>query len=267
MVYVVLGMHKSGTSLIAELLHRSGIPMVEAESDADYQAGNKWERTSTLTFDKDLLEARGVDSLSITPPDPASLLREVHLERARLLVARIAEETTTNARATGDWGFKDPRACLTWPVWRRVLTAPRIVAVYRHPSAVVRHFQQHAARLHRTGPLWRLRVEWLALRRWREHNERVLDAIEVSDGPSILLSYERLMRGDEELAPLRRFLGCELADPRKREKRDAASASSLRAQVGARAAQLTGAGSAPATFARLEAKRTQLLAALGPPRR
>ena len=47
MTYVVLGMHKSGTTLVAEILHRSGIPMVEATSSADYYAGNKgkWKRS------------------------------------------------------------------------------------------------------------------------------------------------------------------------------------------------------------------------------
>lgn len=252
MTYVVLGMHKSGTTLVAEILHRAGIPMVETASDADYASGNKWERESTLALDKAALDAREADSLSLAPPDEASLLRAAPLERAQELVAQLG--------ASGEWGFKDPRACLAWPLWRRVLRAPRIVGVYRHSSAVVEHYLENAASLHRAGRFWRLRVEWLALRRWCEYNERVLEAIEGSDAPAILVSYERLLRGDEELARLQRFLGRAFADPRRSASPRSRRTAGWRARVGARAAQLTGAGSAPAIWARLEATRAALLA-------
>lgn len=279
MTYVVLGMHKSGTTLVSEILHRSGIPMVEETSEADYASGNKWERASTLAFDKDLLAAEHVDSLSLAPPDEAALLSEPAIERARRLVERVAAETAGASSTTGAssasgaaetvpagdaWGFKDPRACLTWPVWRRVLPAPCIIGVYRRPESVVRHFQENAARLHRKSPLWRLRVEWLTLRRWVEHNQRVLAAIEVSDGSSILVSYERLMSDDEELAHLQRFLGRDLVDPRDPEKRRATSTTGLRARLGLHIAGLTGAGAVSETLARLETRREELLASLVP---
>lgn len=252
MTYVVLGMHKSGTTLVAEILHRSGIPMVETASESDYYAGNKWERESTLAFDKQVLAGQDVDSLWLTPPDPASLLSDAHLMRAREIVAR--------ADAGGEWGFKDPRACLTWPIWQRVLQSPKLVGVYRHHGAVVQHFGKHAARAHRRGPLRRLRMEWLALRRWCEYNERVLAAIERADGPSILLSYERLMEGNVELDRLRRFVGRELADPRNPELARDRAVAGWRSRVGARAAQILGAGSATAIWARLEATRAELVA-------
>lgn len=254
MTYVVLGMHKSGTTLVAEILHRSGIPMVESTSDADYYAGNKWERESTLAFDKDILDAHDVDSLWLAPPDPDSLVDEGRLERARQIVALV------DASTDGEWGFKDPRACLTWPVWQRVLRAPKLIGVYRRYGAVVQHFGKHAARAHRSGPLRRLRMEWLALRRWCEYNERLLEALDHAEGPAILLSYERLMDGNAELDRLRRFVGRALADPRNPERFGDLGEEGRRARLGARVAQLAGAGSAPATWARLEAKRAELLA-------
>jgi hypothetical protein len=252
MTYVVLGMHKSGTTLVAEILHRSGIPMVESTSEADYYAGNKWERESTLAFDKDVLDAHDVDSLWLAPPDPDSLVDEGRLERAR--------QIATHAGAIGEWGFKDPRACLTWPLWQRALRAPKVVGVYRPYGAVVRHFGSHAARAHRRGPLRRLRMEWLALRRWCEYNERLLEAIDRAQGPAILLSYERLMDGNAELDRLRRFVGRELADPRDPERFKEPEREGRRDRFGARVAQLLGAGSATAIWARLEATRATQLA-------
>ena len=46
-VFVVLGMHKSGTTLVSDILHRSGVPMVEVRSSEGYDQGNKMERDAT----------------------------------------------------------------------------------------------------------------------------------------------------------------------------------------------------------------------------
>ncbi len=259
MTYVVLGMHKSGTTLVAELLHRAGIPMVETVSSADYEAGNKWERASTLAFDSDILAAHEVESLLLRPPHAGTLASEEHVEQGRQLVARIEAETAAATHAGNEWGFKDPRACLTWPVWRRVLAAPRIVGVYRRPAGVVRHYHQHPPPGYRRRTLWRWRVQWLVLKRWCEHNERMLAAIEDARGAAILLSYERLMQDDAELAHLRRFVGRDLTDVRMPAKR-VTDANGARVRCGARVAQITGAGNASAMLARLEARRAQLLA-------
>lgn len=259
MTYVVLGMHKSGTTLVAQMLHGSGIPMVEVVSSADYQGGNKWERASTLEFDNEILAAHDLDSLSLPPPDVSRLLHDAHVARARQLVARIEAEDGT-VRAGGEWGFKDPRACLTWPVWQRVLAAPRIIGVYREPEAVVRHYCRQAAPRHRKRSMWRLRVEWLALRRWCEHNECMLAAIDDAQGNSILLSYERLMQGDEELSHLRRFLRRDITDSRTPGRHAGTGAGGTRARLRARIAQFAGAGAVTTTFRKLEARRVQLLA-------
>ena len=38
MIYIVLGMHKSGTSLVARTLHASGVDMGEFNDSLDYEA-------------------------------------------------------------------------------------------------------------------------------------------------------------------------------------------------------------------------------------
>ena len=63
MVVVVLGMHKSGTSLISEILHYSGIDMIEQDSTLGYDEGFHHERRATSEINKDLLRSRGLHSL------------------------------------------------------------------------------------------------------------------------------------------------------------------------------------------------------------
>ena len=43
-IYVVLGMHKSGTTLISQILHHSGVNMggAEIETSRSYDEGNKY---------------------------------------------------------------------------------------------------------------------------------------------------------------------------------------------------------------------------------
>ena len=64
MIHVVLGMHKSGTTLVSELLHHAGIDMVDAaDPDTSYDHGNKWERDSTKQVNHAILGSAGTFSL------------------------------------------------------------------------------------------------------------------------------------------------------------------------------------------------------------
>ena len=78
MVHVVLGMHKSGTTLVSQMLHQSGIAMVEeADAAAGYDDGNQWEREATKLVNHTLLGSAGLYSLratrGTTVPDGATV--------------------------------------------------------------------------------------------------------------------------------------------------------------------------------------------------
>ena len=133
MIVVVLGMHKSGTTLVAEILHRGGIAMVDRVPEAsDYDERFFFERDEAVAINKALLgrDAYSLDTVRLRPraDDPA-------------LRRRIADLVADLDARHGDWGFKDPRTCLTWPVWRELLPPHRLVCVYRHPLAVEGHYR------------------------------------------------------------------------------------------------------------------------------
>ena len=59
MIYVVLGMHKSGTTLISETLHESGINMGEfsdIQQGIGYDEGHKYERRETQQINRQILD-------------------------------------------------------------------------------------------------------------------------------------------------------------------------------------------------------------------
>ena len=201
MIYVVLGMHKSGTTLVARMLHRSGIDMGDGiDIGRSYDSGEKCERETTKAINQAILGSEGMFSLDIAAP---AVPIEVGADRLAE-IRRIARAADSSSR---DWGFKDPRTCLTYPIWAEELPEHRLIVVFR----------SHEAMWPRFRPLdWR-RVPTRAYRlvqRWCEHYGRLLDYMEQEEAKAVVIDYERLMIDDGEFQRLERFVGRDLSDER-----------------------------------------------------
>lgn len=202
MIDVVLGMHKSGTTLVAETLHHSGIDMMDAVDDSrGYDDGNKWERESTKQLNHEMLGSAGAYSLQVSARHGLTASANL-VERMRQVVADIGGRHR-------DWGFKDPRTCLTYDAWAPVLPEHRLIVVYRLPEEGWAHYWS-AAR----SPVKRLNVLQSFLGSWCEYNAAILGILERASVPAIVLHYTRLMEGDEEFRRLERFVGRPLVDRR-----------------------------------------------------
>ena len=201
-VAVVLGMHKSGTTLIADTLHQSGIAMIEDEVVGGYDDGNKMERAATCAFNMNLLGDKGIESLRLIhslSPDAAD---KGHKNRAQELVAALGPVS---------WGFKDPRTLLTFDFWDEVLETPTLIGVYRDPVEVFRHY------LRRAGRRWISRDPTYlpdALRAWCVYNQHLLD-IKRRHPDMLLLDYADFMTTESGMQALSGHLGRELVDCRK----------------------------------------------------
>ena len=206
--FVVLGMHKSGTTLVSETLHRSGIPMVENEADIGYDEGNKMERAETRALNMALLGDDGIRSLRLVRPLAPGAVMPAHLERAHTLVA---------AQGGAPWGFKDPRTLLTFDFWRGVLEAPVLIGVFRDPIEVFGHY------LRRAGRRWISRDPGYlpdALRAWCIYNRHLLD-LKRRYPDMLLLDYAGFMATDAGMERLSAHLGRDLVDCRQPEMRRA----------------------------------------------
>ena len=158
MIYVVLGCHKSGTSLIAEILHRSGIAMVEGEvGETDYDRGDFFERLDWVYLNQDILGFGNPVPISRRPPAYAP-----RMPRA----ADIDQKIEACEKQHESWGFKDPRTCLTYPIWKEHLPTHSVIGVYR-PLA---EFWAHETRVG-----WRPSL-WKTIRTWCEYNRRLAEA-------------------------------------------------------------------------------------------
>lgn len=134
--FVVLGVHRSGTSVLTETAARLGLHAGGAD---DLDAGDRWneqgywEHRGVRGINEELLELSSADWRAVPAFDPGALPREARLRlegRARELVARLDEH--------GPWIVKDPRLCVLLPFWLPLLTRPAFLISLRNPLAVAR---------------------------------------------------------------------------------------------------------------------------------
>ena len=204
MIHVVLGMHKSGTTLVSQMLHDSGIDMDDViDAHVSYDQGNKYERQSVLHLNLELLDAPDYSILNIARP--------ATLQASPAQRDRIRQIVSAGEERYEDWGFKDPRTCLTYPLWAEALPPHRLIVVYREPGEVWPRYTLKRAH-HFLNNFERA---WQYLNRWYEHNAAILECLAATNQPHIVLSYRELMNGDQELRRLEEFVGRPLVDRRR----------------------------------------------------
>ncbi|MCP4902528.1 MAG: hypothetical protein GY906_36655 [bacterium] len=208
MIYVVTGMHKSGTSMVSSMLHASGIHMGEFPQGSDYSNDVKHERRETNKLNENLLGI-GDRLFSLHVRRGASWC-DVNEEIRSALDSEVDKNNSNFAH----WGFKDPRTCLTYSCWKEVLGNHKVVLVYRPPWQVWSHYQIRG---------WREKIEernhllaslWLPTITWCRYNEKVLQLAGHGDASAILISFSSLMKSGLETRRLSSFLGRELVDQR-----------------------------------------------------
>lgn len=138
---VVLGMHRSGTSVVAGILHALGVNMGTA-SEGEAWVGRHWsnptghfENPDFVSLDHRLL---GGDATGIRGPphwqDLSGRLPQFSSE-ARSLVARYEEEM---------WGWKDPWTVLTLEAFLPYLRSPYFVFVHRPREEILASLRKRA---------------------------------------------------------------------------------------------------------------------------
>ena len=158
---IICGMHRSGTSLAANVLGEAGLDL-GVRGDVGLGVGQPrghFEDRDFYNLHEAILAAAG---RSCFTADEASIreIPPVFEERACALVAARADRPF--------WGWKDPRTCLFLDLWKRLLPQARYLFLYRHPVDV-------ALSLWRRNTDPELRQDpWLSFRAWELYNRQLL---------------------------------------------------------------------------------------------
>ena len=128
MVVIVIGMSKSGTTLIARTLHHSGIDMHPSMTGGYSQS--KYEDPEAI---KILLNMFSIDRL-----------RSLYIPETVVFDDQIKESIRQFvASRSGDWGVKQPWLTLCYDQWKQFLPTDHIViAAKRSPEGLLHHYRK-----------------------------------------------------------------------------------------------------------------------------
>jgi hypothetical protein len=194
-IVCVLGMHRSGTSLLARVLNLIGVYLGPDEvlllEGGEANPKGYWEHGQIVDLNDAILATHGGrwdEVPKFVPGWEACPMLDELKQRARTLI----DETFGNSAM---WGWKDPRNCITVPFWQQLLPEMRYIVCLRNPVDVA-HSLAHRDGLseEKSASLWLSYVN---------------SALEHTEGQRrLIVFYEDLMDNwPRELQRLTAFLG------------------------------------------------------------
>lgn len=203
---LVVGMHRSGTSLLTSILHAIGIttPGELIAGDAHNPQGY-FERRDITDLQEGLLRdlGRWWPGASGFYPMPSGWQQR---EPTRLARERLSTLLRAGSqRHNQAWAIKDPRTSLLLPLWRDVATELglelRLLLALRDPAEVMVSLLERDTQLAGMTP-------WRAQQLWWHHNRQIL--LESNGLPLLTIHYEQWFQpraAARQLQALSRFCG------------------------------------------------------------
>jgi hypothetical protein len=195
-IVCILGMHRSGTSLLARMVNFLGVDLGPEEHFLPAAADNPkgfWENQRLMDLNEEILRRHG-GGWSQPPAFPPAWHLDPGLDDLRRKGSAILAEDFGGARC---WGWKDPRTCLTLPFWQDLLPPMRYVMALRDPVDVARSLERRN----------RMPLEQ-GIGLWLSYLESAL--VHASGKPRIFVFYEDLLDNwRDDLPAMGRFLGAD----------------------------------------------------------
>jgi len=134
MQIIVLGMHRSGTSMVTRLINLMGAYTGEEDSLTGFNSENPkgfWERRDVRDANDFLLQENDFDWHIVSNFSPEKLSQPTVTKfntQAKKIIHKLDGHRP--------WVIKEPRISLTLPIWENLLEVPIYIVCYRDPSEV-----------------------------------------------------------------------------------------------------------------------------------
>jgi hypothetical protein len=191
---IVAGFHRSGTSLVCQLLHRAGLFLGYDLLGATFSnPRGHFEDTEIIDVHEQILADNGQTWLISEPFLP--VITESHWRRMERVIQRRNAEHNL-------WGFKDPRVCSFIMIWKHLLPNAKALLIYRHFSDTTYSLaRRQSVELlsDPTGPPRLYKRFWeepdLALRMWLTHNQALLTFARTYPEETLVASLDMVQSG------------------------------------------------------------------------
>lgn len=217
---IVIGMHRSGTSMVTRMLRRLGLFLGKQRDSHDeseffmglnqwllQQCGGAWDHP------------KPIDDLIIHPTVRAlytDYLQYMLWTRGRIQF--LGWKEVLQGRNLFDmqkpWGWKDPRNTFTLPLWLDIFPHAKIIHIYRHGLDVARSLQKREREQVRISARLHERRKWLywmyskkngfldsprclslprGVQLWDMYMERATEHVEAREAHAYALQYEAFL--------------------------------------------------------------------------
>lgn len=189
--YVVLAMHRTRSSMVAEMLDKMGIHMGdELLGGGTYNPWGQWEDVHFYQLHREILHQAG--GRWDSPPPESKIL-----DASQWLIHDMRWLIDWKSDQHPRWGFKDPRTILFVRRWNELLPHPRYVIVRRDREDVIDSLHNRAE----TGGVGAgseyTRDDWANL--YDDYHSRLREFLEENECPAIGVDTDLFM--DKETAP------------------------------------------------------------------
>lgn len=211
---IIAGMHRSGTSLITNWLHRCGLQIGERLVGSG--AGNidgHFEDVEFLKLHEDILDNNSLDI--------SGLVDAKKIELSPYQLGKLESVINIKQKLYEQWGWKDPRTCLFLDTYNKLLPEAKYLVIMRDHRSVLnsllkRDFNEidkkYMGRNHLQRFIWanfrrkRRKEKFYTehaetyLKVWINYNEEILRTLKkLSADDYLVVNYELLLGKDEQV--------------------------------------------------------------------
>jgi len=159
-VFIIAGMHRSGTSLAASILQSAGVHIGRRLMEAtEFNAKGHFENLDFFEFHLDVFRSLGVNIDGWTLQENLQI-DEPLIDRAKQLIEQNSLSSI--------WGWKEPRTTLFLDFWAKLLPEARFLLIYRSPWEVADSLYRRGDKMFQSQPE-------LAIKYWQHYNQKILD--------------------------------------------------------------------------------------------
>jgi hypothetical protein len=175
---IIIGMGRSGTSLVSSVLQKSGLFIGDSLLGATpHNINGHFENVDFYNFHKKALAFLSLNTDGWVLQTIEELNNEFEIEAREIIKQNSREQ----------WGWKDPRTTLFLPFWEKLIPEAKYIFLYRNPWDVADSlFRRAKDPFMDEDPV-------LALKFWDFYNKQIINMYKKHEAESILINIDDIL--------------------------------------------------------------------------